>query len=81
MAPLRCECSVLVVLMVDQADGVSVFEVLKRCGVRPADHLTAVQLLVGAKFDVILHLDQTIKSNVTRGQVLDGGPRGFTEKC
>ena len=42
----------LVVLMVDPADGVHIFEVLKRCGVRPADHLTAVQLLVGAKFDV-----------------------------
>ena len=31
----------------DPADGVGIFEVLKRCGVNPADHLTAVQLLMG----------------------------------
>ena len=42
----------LVVLMVELADSVSIFEVLKHCGVHPADHLTAVQLLVRAKFDV-----------------------------
>ena len=30
----------------------SIFEVLKRCGVRPAEHLTAVQVLPGARWDV-----------------------------
>ena len=50
--------TLLVVLKSESGGIFEDFEVLKRCGVRPAEHLTAVQVLPGARWDVQCNIQE-----------------------